>query len=60
MKTPHTEEGLTRYDHLLTSEAVYLAWNETGPNPEWHEMAKEAVREVMPLLARALDRNKKH
>jgi hypothetical protein len=56
MKTPYTDKGLIQYDHLTPVEAVAKAWTEPGPHPAWHEETKRAVRDAMPLLARALDR----
>lgn len=56
MKTPTTPGGLATYDHIHPELAVRLAWTNPGMNPEWHEKAKQAVRDAMPLLARALDR----
>jgi hypothetical protein len=56
MKTPTTETGLRKYDHLPAEEAVRLAWQTPGPNPHWHTQMQAKVREQMPLLARALDR----
>jgi hypothetical protein len=55
-KTPVTETGLRRYDHLPSVEAVYRAWNEPGPRPDWHKRTKADIYDSMPLLARALDR----
>jgi hypothetical protein len=56
MKTPTTDNGLRKYDHLPAIEAVGLAWNIPGANPSWHRQMQAKVREQMPLLARALDR----
>ena len=56
MKTPYTDKGLVQYDGLEPLDAVIKAWTEEGPHPAWHEETKRAVRDAMPLLARALDR----
>lgn len=56
METPTTPHGLEQFDHLPPGLAAEAAWNVAGPNPAWHEMAREQVRRDMPLLARALDR----
>ena len=56
METPTTPSGLRQYDHLPPVNAILAAWLEPGLNPAWHEQAKAATRDAMPLLARALDR----
>jgi hypothetical protein len=56
MKTPVTQAGLRRYDHLPAAEAVKLAWSDPGSNLSWHRKMQALVEEQMPLLARALDR----
>lgn len=56
MKTPTTPSGLTRYDDLAPGQAAVRAWIEPGPVPQYHRACQEQVREVMPLLGRALDR----
>lgn len=55
-RTPVTDKGLCQYDHLPVAEAVLLAWAEEGNAPFHHRMMQAAVRDQMPLLARALDR----
>ena len=55
----HIQTNITderRYDHLEPLEAAALAWSSHGGNPQRHEMARNQVRDAMPLLARALDR----
>lgn len=54
--TPVTAAGLRKYDHLPAGEAVVAAWTTAGSHPEWDEQAKQRVRDLCPLLARALDR----
>lgn len=54
--TPTTPPGLRQYDGLDAVDAVAAAWTRPGPSPEWHEQSRARVRQVMPLLARALDR----
>lgn len=56
MKTPTTDKGLRKYDHLPPIEAVRKAWEVKGVRPFFHDMAKGQVHSIMPLLARALDR----
>lgn len=56
MKTPVTKTGMRQYDHLNPVEAVIMAWTEQGINPDYHELAKKHVHDLMPLLGRALDR----
>lgn len=55
-KMPVTLEGLRKYDKVPVEEAIKLSWNNPGVYPIAHEEAKQLVRDVMPLLARALDR----
>lgn len=54
--TPVSPKGLTKYDGLPAGEAVLKAWTEYGNNPEWHHRMRLVVRDVMPLLERALSR----
>lgn len=54
--TPVSPQGLLRYDRLPPAEAARRAWTNAGTNPQAHRAAKDHVRMVMPLLARALDR----
>lgn len=56
MKTPTTEAGLRKYDALSPKDAAVRAWVTPGVRPEWDAQAKRIVRDVCPLLARALDR----
>lgn len=56
MTTPTTPEGLARWDHLPWPDNALAAWMDTGPNPEHHRREQDVVREAMPLVARALDR----
>ena len=55
-ETPITEEGLKQFDNLPPAEAILAAWNTPGPEPIWHEEAKRLVRNLMPVMARAIDR----
>ena len=55
MKTPYTEDGLRRFDHLPAAEAVAAAWVWEGPQPDWHRQTQQ-VRDAMPVLARAIER----
>lgn len=55
-KTPVTDNGLRKYDHLPPEEALVRAWTTPGSHPRWNEARKQEVRDGMPLLARALDR----
>lgn len=55
-KTPFTDDGLRQYDNLDPITATIAAWRTPGPRPDWHERARATVREVMPVLGRALDR----
>lgn len=56
MRTPHTPQGLGRYDHLPPLEAIIRAWTEGGVAPDWHTEAQMEVSRAMPLLARAIRR----
>lgn len=49
-------EQIGQLDHLDPLEAVLQAWNDPGQDPEIAEAARQEVRRVMPILARALDR----
>lgn len=59
MKTPYTQNGLRKYDHLPPEEAIIRAWMTPGVNPRWHDLTRDAVRDAMPVMARALDRLEK-
>lgn len=48
--------ALLRYDHLLPVEAVVAAWTASGRLPNQRKIAQHAVRDIMPVLARALNR----
>lgn len=51
------DELMAAFDHLPADEAVARAWRDPGPRAgSWHKMARRDVSELMPLLARALDR----
>ena len=53
----HLEQLLTVWDHLPPAEAVARAWADPGPKRgTWHVHARRDVRDLMPLLGRALDR----
>lgn len=54
--TPVTENGLRKYDHLPAVIAIVEAWSKPGSHPEWDEACKAEVRNMTPLLGRALDR----
>lgn len=56
MRTPFTEAGLRKFDHLSADRAALMAWTEPGAQPKHHEAMRKRVRREMPLLARALDR----
>ena len=56
MRTPYTQSGLRKYDHLPAEEAVVEAWKGDGINPRWHAACVEEARLSLPVLARALDR----
>ena len=56
MQTPVTKSGLKKYDHLAAEDAVKAAWNDAGNSPFWHNRCKADVADLMPLLARALER----
>lgn len=48
-----------RWDDLPAAEAVARAWMDPGPrrtHGTWHPTAKEEVAQLMPMLARGLDR----
>jgi hypothetical protein len=51
------DDLLAVWDHLPAAEAVARAWLDPGPKSgTWHQHARRDVAELMPLLARALDR----
>lgn len=50
---------VTMYDDLPPAEAAAKAWNVAGDRPDYHRRAQEVVRDMMPLVARALDRMEK-
>lgn len=49
-------KGIRKYDHLPPVEAIVQAWTIEGPQPLYHNAAKNAVAQAMPLLARAIER----
>ncbi|NWN89863.1 MAG: hypothetical protein HLX51_15240 [Micrococcaceae bacterium] len=49
-------DQIGQLDHLDPLEAVLQAWNGPDQDPDVRCAAQEEVRQVMPLLARALDR----
>lgn len=59
MSTPHTPDGLKKFDHLSPVEAVRRAWADEGRVPWWHRFHRRDLHNRMPLLARALDRLEK-
>lgn len=58
-RTPVTEAGLRKFDSLPPEVAALKAWTDAGVAPQWHEASKRELRDLMPLLARALDRMEK-
>jgi hypothetical protein len=48
--------GAEKYDALPPEVAVMLAWTDAGSMPKVLAIRQDAVREIMPDLARALDR----
>lgn len=55
--TDMLEQLLGVWDHLPAAEAVARAWADPGPKQgTWHVHARRDVRDLMPLLGRALDR----
>lgn len=51
------DDLLAVWDHLPAAEAVARAWLDPGPKSgTWHQHARRDVAEILPLLARALDR----
>lgn len=56
LRTNESIEGLRRLDHLPVADALREAWTSPDQDPELTHAAQQQVREVMPLLARALDR----
>ena len=40
---------------MTPTQALITAWTEPGLHPWWHKKAQRAVRDAMPLVARALD-----
>jgi hypothetical protein len=49
-------QGADKYDALPPEVAVMLAWTDAGSMPKVLAIRQDAVREIMPNLARALDR----
>jgi hypothetical protein len=49
-------QGGRQYDALPPEVAVMLAWTDAGSMPKVLTIRQDAVREIMPNLARALDR----
>lgn len=52
----HSVEGLRNLDQLPVDEALLQAWTAPDQEPQLRQAAQDQIREVMPLLARALDR----
>ena len=50
------KEGGSRYDDLPAAIAVRLAWTYAGAMPRLLAIRQDAIRDIMPDLARALDR----
>lgn len=51
-----TTRGLEKYDDLPPAEALKEAWLNPGRHPGWHHKNKAQVRQLMPLVARAIER----
>lgn len=47
---------LKMYDDLPAEKAVIEAWLNPGKNVGYHEMTKNSIRKLNPILGRALDR----
>ena len=56
LATQHSLEGLHRLDRLPAEEAIIRAWTAPEQDPMIRQAAQDEIREVMPLLARTLDR----
>lgn len=56
VSTPVTQSGLRQFDRLSAAEAVRRAWSERGSHPRWDADVEETIRQLNPVLARALDR----
>ena len=55
--TPITAAGLRALDFEPSfHRAVVTAWKEAGKRPQFHQTQQQVVREVMPVLARQLDK----
>lgn len=54
--TPVSHTGLRQFDDLPAAEAVVKAWITPGLKPDFHKRQQRAVRRILPVLARALDR----
>jgi len=54
--TQQNVEELNRLDHLPSVEAVAQAWNDPELDPAVLAAAQDQIRQVMPLLARAVER----
>lgn len=52
----NSRNQVDQIDHLEPLQAVLQAWTQPDQDPEIAEAAREEVRQVMPLLARALGR----
>ena len=50
------KQGERKFDDLPPDEAVRRAWTDAGSMPTVLAIRQDAVRELMPTLARALDR----
>lgn len=48
--------GLGMYDGLSPEQAVKAAWLNAGINPDYHADVLAKIREMAPILGRALDR----
>jgi hypothetical protein len=49
-------EGGRKFDGLPPEVAVIRAWTDAGAMPRLQSIRRDAIRDVMPNLARALDR----
>lgn len=54
--TQQNDHELNRLDHLPAAEVIAQAWNDPELDPAVLAAAQDQVRQVMPLLARVLDR----
>lgn len=53
---PYDPYDASQYDDLDTYAAVIYAWTDQWPDPDWRTTCMKEVRDLMPALARSLDR----